>query len=311
MMIVVSLTCVFVAGAEAEELYALGGITASTAPAGTSYAWQLEYRQLFHNRMAWNFSYLNEGHVPGHHRDGPLTQLWFLTGAMKGRISLGAGAGPYFYFDTVRTQAGGCPYTDDHGWGAVVSLSASWRVLGPWLMQLRGNWVAVGSGPDSFSMLAGLGYALDAPRGGKTPAPGRNEVVLFAGQTFASSFSREGSFSAALEYRRSLPSHFEWTISWLDEGHNNALGDRSGLVSQLWLSQSYLAGRLSLGIGLGPYLFIEKSGTPDDDRVAAVAGMTVAYRPGSCWVLRFTWNRVVAGDHGDSDVFIAGAGYRF
>jgi hypothetical protein len=43
---------------------------------------------------------------------------------MNGQLSLGVGAGPIFYYDTVRPPNE--PPKDVHGWGTMVNLLASW-----------------------------------------------------------------------------------------------------------------------------------------------------------------------------------------
>jgi hypothetical protein len=177
-MIVVFLTVVSSVKALAQEVHALGGVMRNSETHTDPYAWQLEYMQGISDHFAWSFSYLNEGHVPDHHRDGPVFQLWARTDVRQ-KLSLGAGIGAYRYFDTTgASQGAAC--ADDHGWGAVFSLSATWRVGGRWLMELRGNWVRTGPGADNISALAGVGYELEGPPTGeeRCPAenPARNEI---------------------------------------------------------------------------------------------------------------------------------------
>jgi hypothetical protein len=77
-------------------------------------------------------SWINEGHVPNHHRDGIAAQFWIGTTAFDPRLSFAAGIGPY-YFDTTRT-AGSDAETDIHGWGVLYSepesgSSSSWTSI--------------------------------------------------------------------------------------------------------------------------------------------------------------------------------------
>jgi hypothetical protein len=44
--------------------------------AGRSASWQLEYNEGMGEHFAYSISYLNEGHLPAHHRDGHTVQLW-------------------------------------------------------------------------------------------------------------------------------------------------------------------------------------------------------------------------------------------
>jgi hypothetical protein len=41
-----------------------------------SYAWALDYTEGFGRYLAGSITWLNEGHIPDHHRDGPTVQLW-------------------------------------------------------------------------------------------------------------------------------------------------------------------------------------------------------------------------------------------
>jgi hypothetical protein len=91
----------------------------------TSYSWEAIYRQGLGRRAAWAFSWLNEGHIPDHHRDGPLLQAWARLPLLGDQLELSAGAGPYRFFDTIAAEAGES-YANTHGWGAVLSLRAAY-----------------------------------------------------------------------------------------------------------------------------------------------------------------------------------------
>lgn len=56
-----------------QELYILGGDVNSSSE--TSYAWQISYMEGLSEHFAYSISWLNEGHLTGHHRDGPTFQL--------------------------------------------------------------------------------------------------------------------------------------------------------------------------------------------------------------------------------------------
>jgi len=108
-----------------QELTVLGGAMQDTETHDHSYSWQLEYREGLVDPFAFSISYLNEGHVTDHHRDGYAVQAWTRTSMLDRRLSLSAGLGPFFYFDT-KAAAAGASYTNDHGWGGVLSLAATW-----------------------------------------------------------------------------------------------------------------------------------------------------------------------------------------
>jgi hypothetical protein len=303
---------VLAVNAPAQEIWALGGVRQNSETRADTYVWQLEYMQGLGDHIAWSFSYLNEGHVPNHHRDGPVSQIWAHTDVLQQRLSLAAGIGAYRYFDTTALEDGS--YADDHGWGAVSSLAAMWHIRGPWLVQLRGNWVHTEHGDDSLSAVVGIGYQFDAHPAVKEQRPPEgstnNEITLFLGQTTANSFDSEKSIAAAIEYRRTLAPFLEWTVSSLYEG-DNGIQDRFGLMTQLWAVHSFFDERLSLGIGGGPYFTVDRYHPGEDETVLGVFGMTASYRFMPRWTLRLSWNRVVTNYNSDSDVVLAGIGYLF
>lgn len=47
-----------------------------------------------------------------------------------------------------------------------------------------------------------------------------------------------------------------------------------------------------------------------EDKVSALATMTASYQFARHWIVRGSWNRVLTGYNKDSDVFLAGVGYR-
>jgi len=298
--------------AQAQQVYALGGIRENARTHADTYTWQLEYLQGLSDHLAWSLSYLNEGHVPDHHRDGPVSQLWARTDVLQQRLSLAAGIGVYRYFDT--TASATEPYANDHGWGAISSLTATWHLHGPWLVQLRGNWVHTEHDVDNLSALLGIGYQLDTPAASKEPCSPEestnNEITVFLGQTTANSFNSERSIAADIEYRRRLASFFEWTVSSVYEG-DNGVQNRAGLMTELWAVRSFFDDRFTLGIGGGPYLVVDTHHPGDDATVVGVFSMTAGYRFMPRWSVRLIWNRVVTNYNSDSDVILAGLGYLF
>ena len=88
------------AGACAQSLAALAGLTESDNHQTDTYAWQIEFQQQLTPLLSGSVSWLNEGHIPDHHRDGATAQLWLNSPAWHQRIVLSVGAGPYVYFDT-------------------------------------------------------------------------------------------------------------------------------------------------------------------------------------------------------------------
>jgi len=304
-----------------QEFSVLGGLLQETGDHDRTYTWQMEYRQKFSDNLAFGITYLNEGSLRNHSRDGQALQLWAGTSLLDKRLSLAFGAGPYFYYDTI-------PYTpsgynlNDHGWGALLSLDATWRTNSRWLFLLRTNWVATGSSIDTVSASLGIGYQLDAPvitgPAAESPAPwdtaARNEITLFFGETSVHNRGPAHSVAAGMEYRRGLMRYLEWTAGLIYEG-SNSLSKRYGLATQFWLSRAFFEDRLSLGFGAGPYVSVDRRRTAEDQdhkvTVSPIVTMTAGYHFTTHWGARFSWNRVITNYERDADIWLLGGSYRF
>lgn len=306
-----------VPAARASEIYGLGGVVHSSSPSDTSYSWQLEYRHDLLKHLAAGLSYLNEGHFKGHHRDGYTAQLWTRAELLDYRLTLAAGVGPYFFLDTTSTSSTE-GFTDDHGWKAMMSAAATWHMeKSNLLLELRTNWVKGSSGFNTVSALAGIGYHFDPTLEPlKTPEQKlANEVTLLFGQTIVNSFESQRSIAAAVEYRRHLSRHLDWTVTGLYEG-DSRLVRRDGVMGQLWLTQELVDDRLSVGAGGGAYFNLSRyhnrgQGSGADRILSGIIALTGSYRFTPHWALRLTWNRVVTSYERDTDVLLGGIGYRF
>ena len=69
----------------------LGGLISSHEDRETYYSWQISYMESFDDHFGWRFSWLNKGHMPNHHRDGPVLHLWARTGILNRSLALAAG----------------------------------------------------------------------------------------------------------------------------------------------------------------------------------------------------------------------------
>jgi len=298
--------------ARAAELYALAGGMRSDDPETHSYSWTLSYVHRFSERLSASFDWLNEGHVPSHHRDGHALQLWARAPTSDPRLSLAVGIGPYRYFDTTAADrvAG---YANSHGWGTIYSIAATWDAHGPWLYQLRLARVDTEDNIDTTLVIAGVGYRLKRDVG-TTPeniGAARNEVTLYMGQTIVNSFESESSEAVAVEYKRRFGPLVRGSLALLYEG-DARLVRRDGTVAQLWLEPSFFGDRFSVGVGGGIYHAIDDSrGGRTTHRASGIATVTASYRVTGGWVGRFAWNRIVTDYDRDTDVFMLGLGYRF
>lgn len=323
-ILVIMMALALAAGpAGAQEIIGLGGLAEDTGTRSRDSTWQIEYLEGADEHFAVSFSTLNEGHFPDHnHRDGHTVQLWARTSLLDRQLSLAAGIGPYYYYNTLQDPAGNAEL-NDHGWGAISTLTATLYTKSRWLFQLRTNWVATRDSIDTLAALVGIGYQLEPP-----PLPGplpeapqqpsnttANELTAFFGQTTVHNQGSVHSLATSLEYRRGLGRYVDWTVAWLYEGENG-LARRQGVVAQLWGARSVLADRLTFSAGVGPFFAVDERSdlqTGQDDRllVAPVVTISSSFRFHSRWGIRTSWHRVITDYHRDSDVYLGGVGYRF
>ena len=322
--LVLVLLAVSAGPAMAGELFVLGGATKDTGNSHQSFGYQTEYREGLAENLAVSASYLNEGHVPNHHRDGlaPL-MLWGRANLVDRRLSLAVGAGPYIFADTMTTTT---PVRNMHGVGGILGGSATWYLDSRLLFQVRANWTVTSNNIDTVTLLAGIGYQLDPP-----PVPGplpkppsqrekttSNEVTVYAGQTVVNNPGSSRSLAVCAEYRRGLLPYLDVTASWLNE-ENDRLTRRNGLVSQAWLVRDFMGDHLALGVGGGVYLAVDRRSptVPTDGSSSFVSGIisaTASMRNFSFdpnLTARLTMNRIVTNYDRDTDMFLLGVGYRF
>ena len=309
-----------VQSAAAQELSLLAGTMQDTDTGKPSYAWQLEYRRWMTDRFAVSVSYLNEGHVPSHHRDGGAVQVWTRMQVLDPRLSVGGSVGPYYYFDSTQPPSG-MGYANEHGWGVIGSLALTWFDDDRLIYQLRANLVET-PGMDTNSILIGVGYQLDVPPWLREPIPSerrhgvlrKNEVTVLAGRTIVNSFESEHALAVSIEYRRRLARFLEGTASVLDEGKNDRI-DRSGVAVQFWLVHSIKDDLFSIGLGGGGYYARDRARQGeeggDDYVLSGIASLSGSVLVTEGWKVRATWSRVRTHYHRDTDVIQAGLGYLF
>jgi hypothetical protein len=308
--------------AGAQELSLLAGTTSEIGGNEETYSWTLEYMHALGSYAAVSLGWLNEGHVPGHHRDGQCVQLWARGNPFGRRWWLSAGIGPYRYFDTAEAEQG-ASYNVSHGWGAVLSAESTWYTSSRWLFRLRASHIITQSEFDSTTLQFGVGYQLEAPEetGPVTqPLPQsrkttNNEITVLLGTTIVNSYESEQELARSIEYRRGLSPHVDWTVAWIDEG-DAQLVRRNGIATQLWLVRPFLAERLVLGFGAGAYIAVDKhrshqAGEEGDEAISGIVTATASVRLSNRWTTRASWNRIVTDYSRDTDVLLFGVGYRF
>lgn len=308
--------------ARGQELTLLGGGLKASGTNDGSSAWAIEYQQGIGENVAASFSWLNEGHVPGHHRDGQALQLWGRTNVLDRRLSFAAGIGPYRYFDTTVSSAGG-GYANIQGWGAVGSLTATYYTGGRWLVQLRATRVVARNSIDTGSVMLGVGYQLEpvSERGPMSSPPYQphktttDEITVFLGRTIVNSYRSENGSAYAIEYRHGLARHVDMTLGLVDEGDARLIR-RRGVMAQIWAVREVLSSnRLTLGIGFGPYLALNRYHAPAPGEGGAtdfswIFTATASYRFDAHWHARFSWSRIDTNYNRDTDLLLVGIGYR-
>ncbi|WP_408350369.1 hypothetical protein [Paraburkholderia sp. RL17-337-BIB-A] len=57
----------------------------------------MDYTEGFGQYLAGSVTWLNEEHIPSHHRDGPLVKVWGRLPLAQRRFVVALGVGPYRY----------------------------------------------------------------------------------------------------------------------------------------------------------------------------------------------------------------------
>ena len=232
------------------------------------------------------------------------------------RVSLAAGVGPYLYFDTANSSYSNS-YSNTHGVGTMLSVSATLYTESRFLLQARGNWIWTPQNANTYVTTIGVGYQLEKRSTEETPQPSapkafpplNNEVTLSAGMTLLNDWGGSNSSGAgSIEYRRTLGRYFDLTAGWLLEGGPIS---RNGPTTQIWAGRSFFDDRFTLGVGAGPYLGFDTSGGNNVTKLNWLVSASASYRFHEHWAVRATWSRVTTDYDRDSDVFLSGISYRF
>lgn len=286
----------------------------------TSYSWHIDYRRPIIPRLSWSASWINEGHVQGHHRDGVAAQLWAESPWPRTPFQLTAGLGAYHFFDTQQQPDGDSQI--EHGWSPIGSVALTYYPAGRIFWRLTANTIMPPDGITVNTLTVAVGYQLgkttfslrsnsDEPVAEhRSELSSQNSITVFAGKTVVNASVGDQGLALSVEYRRRLTRHSEWTASVLDEGDAGVLR-RHGVASQYWLVESWRRDRLSIGIGAGLYYSFERARGPQREKSQQLMGLispTVAFRFADDWVARTIWHRVITDYHRDCDVFLLGVG---
>jgi hypothetical protein len=309
----------------AQELTFLGGgMTTHANFKQSSYTWQIDYRQDLYRYLATSIAYINEGHVPGHHRDGNAWELWGELPLFNNHLSLALGAGPYYFYDTELLPGGNS--ANIHGTSLIVSFSATYYLSDRWFGRFMINRISPTNDIKVETAAVGIGFWFGRD---KKPTPGKlgdaanekyyvteNELTVFGGQSVVNTLFSAKAFAYALEYRRGIMSHLDWTASGIYEGDPQIVR-RSGFATQVWPVNTFFNERITVGLGVGPYIFIDRkhpatiTAQKIPVSVAPLVSLTFSVRLSEHWLVRAVWDRVVSNYNRDSDIFLVGLGYRW
>jgi hypothetical protein len=307
----------------AQEVTFLGGLLSDANFDKSSVTWQVDYRQDFYTSFAGSIAYINEGHVPGHHRDGTAWEAWGRLPFSDNRFSISLGAGVYYYFDTQSLPGGDT--ANIHGMAPIYSLSATGYLSDRWFYRVMINRISPANEQKVTTLTAGAGFWFGRD---KKPTPGKlgdapneeayvteNELTVFGGQSVVNTFLSQKARAYAGEYRRGVFPHVDWTASAIYEGDPEIIR-RSGVATQLWFVNTFFKDRITFGGGLGPYVYLDHKhptsvGSKNPAAVAPLASLTCSVRLSEHWIVRAVFDRVTSNYNRDSDIFLLGFGYRW
>ena len=308
---------------QAQEVTFLGGVLSAANLNQSTVTWQVDYRQDFFRNFAASIAYINEGHLPGHHRDGTAWEAWGRMPFLKDRFSIAVGAGVYYYFDTQMLPDG--TSGDIHGTAPIFSLSATGYLSDRWFYRVMINRIIPSGQNKVTTMTVGTGFWFgrsDKPTPGILgDAPNEqdyvtdNELTVFGGQSVVNTFLSQKARAYAGEYRRGVLPHVDWTLSGIYEGDPQIIR-RSGVATQLWFVNTFFNNRIAFGGGVGPYVYLDSKHPAGASRftpaaVAPLASLTCSVRLSEHWIVRAVFDRVTSNYNRDSDIFLLGLGYRW
>jgi len=307
----------------AQELTFLGGLLPKTNTERSSYTWQIDYRQDLYRNFATSISYINEGHLREHHRDGTAWEVWGRLPFDEDRFSVSLGIGAYYFYDTQPLPGGDT--ANIHGTAPIYSLSATGYLSNRWFYRLNFNRINPANQIKVNTVMLGAGFWFGQER---KPTPGKlgdapneekyvteNEFTVFVGQSVVNTFGNPKSRAYAGEYRRGIFPRIDLTASGVYEGDPHIVR-RSGAATQLWVVNSFFNDRITVGAGLGPYLFLDKKHPTSADSknpaaFAPLASLTFSVRLSESCTMRMVFDRVITSYNRDADIFLLGLGYRW
>ncbi|MBV8497615.1 MAG: outer membrane beta-barrel protein [Gammaproteobacteria bacterium] len=311
--------------ADAQEAYVLGGGQETPSLKEDTYSYSLEYLHNLGDYAYASYTWLNEGHVTGHHRDGYSPQLWLRLLGGSRRFALSIGAGPYRYYDTTFISKSGA-VTDVHDWGGLFSAAAQWYFRAPWVLQLRYNYARTTTSINTDTLQLGVGYQFErwaspgpVPPSSYDLSTPRGEMTLMAGNSIQNNFQSPHGVAYGVEYRERLTPYIDAVGTLLNEGDTGVV-KRKGAAGQLALVREFLDHHADVGIAGGFYLahddFVSNSAqgivvAGERTALLGLLSMTVTWRFTRYVHARVYWDRTLTTNGRDTDVVLGGLGFSF
>ena len=320
--VVLAATC---APATAQELYAMAGWQYTPSLKENTYSYAFEYAHNLSDYFYASFTWLNEGHVTDHHRDGYAPQIWLRWPSSSRRFLLSAGVGPYRYYDTTYAEQTGS-VTDSHGWGVLYSAAAQWYIRAPLVLQVRYNYAHTSASIKTDTLLIGLGYQFEGSTAAGPVPPSHYdlstphwEMTAMAGKSVQNNFNSPQGTAWGAELRWRLTPYIDAIGTYLDEGDTHVV-KRKGVAGQLGLVREFLDHHADVGIAGGFYLARDEDylvpsdtlvGTATNTQVLGLLTMTLTWRVTRMTHLRAYWYRTLTTNGRDTDVLLGGLGWSF
>lgn len=298
-----------------EVTYLIGPVSSNNFQGDPSDAWSIAYRSNWAPHFSSTISYLNDGHFPGHHRDGVTIEAWpqFITAG--GHLTFAVGVGPFYYYDTT-LASNGAGYADSHGlaWLYSAAIILNTGDIGP-VFEIRYDHTAPTKSIETDSLFVGFGYRMTSDFAGGILAQQaaeipKNEVTGFYGHTQVNSFAHQEAVAWSAEYRRQIWGAFRVSGGFLNEG-NAQLIRRDGFTYEGWLEPSFFDDAFSVGVGFGGYSAIDRYRLGPGRVVSGIVSLTLSYRLVQHVDARFDWHRIVTDYNRDTDIVLFGLGVRF
>jgi hypothetical protein len=319
--------------AQAQSIAYLRGVDHSTTTSQSDVAYKVEYRQKIRGAFSATFDYVNEGHFTGHHPDGYGLEAWYrLPLSAVDHLALLAGAGGFYYFDTV-TPPGGSS-SDVHGLAPRISVTLRGKVWHQWDWVVSADAMRPTRSVRTAMVTAGLSYWLEGDPAHPEAEPValferaariedhdralRNEWSLLGALSVINISGNPNSIGGSAEYRHRFDwSHgpYEASIAYIYEG-DPRVARRHGVTLQVWPVRTDLVSRIEIGAGFGAYVFVDTKdqlipGQITSAAVAPVVSLMASVPVTDAWFVRAIWDRVVSNYNRDADIWRLGFGRRF